>query len=98
MLGEPQQQADSPAPLRMSLDDIEPEDFGSKFGRLQSGFKQKFGRDFSVTGQDTPVHVKLHGEGMARDVRVKDMSDDEKNYVRGWATDNGVKLLDYSNL
>lgn len=53
----------------------------SPYGTLDSEFHQKFGRPLRFTGKDTPIHVKLHGAGKARDIGARDMTGDEVRFV-----------------
>ncbi len=73
----------------------EPTYFENAFAELQGDFKNQYGRDFTVTGgADTPLHRKLHG-GQARDVRVKDLSPDEQEFVLSRAKERGFAVRDF---
>jgi hypothetical protein len=56
-------------------------DFDGAFQKLQDAFRQKYGRDFTITGQgSTPMHRRLSA-GRARDIRSRDLSDDEQQFI-----------------
>src|SRR5690242_12413481 len=70
-------------------------DFQTIFDQLNGEFKSQFGRDLFVTAADNEEHRRLHPGG-ARDVRTKDMSEDERRFVKERAPQLGLNLRDYS--
>jgi hypothetical protein len=71
------------------------DDFLTTFQQLDDEFKSRYGRSLFVTAGDNAEHRKLHPGG-ARDVRTKDMSDDERQFVKSRAPELGLNLRDYS--
>jgi hypothetical protein len=75
---------------------LDTSDFDSRFGRVQKKFKDKYGIDFEITGTgDTPMHQKLHG-GSARDVRSRNLNQEQINFLIDEATSEGIWGADYS--
>jgi hypothetical protein len=69
--------------------------FGGLYDQLDSQFSSRFGRSLFVTAGDNAEHRKLHPGG-ARDIRAKDLSDDERKFVVGTARGLGLNVRDYS--
>lgn len=72
--------------------------FQSKFDQLRTEYKQRFGSDFEITGEDTPEHLRFYGHGNGRDVRAKTMNEEQRNFVRQRAPEIGLNLRDFSSL
>ena len=72
-------------------------EFTTKFSNVQKKFKDKYGRDLFITGDDkSPLHIKLHG-GNARDTRSKDLSLEERNFLVDIGTQEGLQVADYTD-
>ena len=71
--------------------------FWGNFGRLQSEFRQKYGRDFTITGRDTDPH-KRFSKGLARDVRSRDLTREQITFIRERGSALGLKVKDFSYL
>jgi hypothetical protein len=71
-------------------------DFDGAFQKLQDAFRQKYGRDFTITGQgSTPMHRRLSA-GRARDIRSRDLSDDEQQFIISQSKALGLDVVDQS--
>jgi hypothetical protein len=69
--------------------------FRSAFANLRNGFRERFGRDFTITGaSDTSWHQKLH-QGNARDVRVHDLTPEEGNWLITQGKAQGLDVRDF---
>lgn len=68
-----------------------------RVNELQSRFQKKFGRDFTLTGRDTPVHSRLYGHGRAVDVRVHDLSAAHVQFIVETGRALRMRVLDFSN-
>jgi tetratricopeptide (TPR) repeat protein len=73
--------------------------FHTEFDRFQEDFKKQFGRPFTVTSEDVGfrgLHLKLHG-GKAKDIRVRGLSPQEKEWVLKEAPKRGFDIRDFSS-
>lgn len=64
---------------------------------LQSRFQKKFGRAFTLTGRDTPVHSRLYGHGRAVDVRVHDLTSAHVQFIVQNGRALRMRVLDFSS-
>jgi hypothetical protein len=71
--------------------------FQEKFEQLKSMFRQKFGRDFVVTGADHEEHRRLYGVGSAYDIRVHDLSPEQVAFVLMTGGRLGLHVKDFSS-
>ena len=67
-----------------------------RVGELQRRFKEKFGRSFTVTGRDTSAHSRLYGSGRAVDVRVRDLTSAQVQFLLQNARALNMRALDFS--
>jgi hypothetical protein len=95
--GEPPPQASGSLPQRVRVkpDEVDEDEFSSAFSTLQSDYKQKYGRDFRITGNDTSIHKRLHGSGRARDIGGADLSDEEGGFLVERGKELGLDVGDY---
>jgi len=68
-----------------------------RVAELQRRFRERFGRDFTLTGRDTEVHARLYGLGRATDVRVLDLSRPQVDFIVSNARALGMRILDFSS-
>lgn len=68
-----------------------------RVAELQRRFQVKFGRPFTLTGRDTPVHSRLYGHGRAVDVRVYDLSAANVQFIVQNGRALRMRVLDFSN-
>jgi hypothetical protein len=67
-----------------------------RVAELQRRFHEKFGRQFTLTGRDTPVHSRLYGYGRAADVRVSDLAPAHVQFIVQNARALNMRVLDFS--
>jgi len=72
--------------------------FLTRISELQRRFHDKFGRTFTVTGLDTGVHSRLYGHGRAADVRVRDLTEAQVQFVVANARSLNMRALDFSTM
>jgi hypothetical protein len=70
--------------------------FHVRVGELQRRFQDKFGRPFTVTGRDTSAHSRLYGSGRAVDVRVRDHTSAQVQFLVQNARALNMRALDFS--
>ncbi len=68
-----------------------------RVAELQRRFEEKFGRPFTLTGRDTPVHSRLYGHGRAVDVRVHDLSANHVQFIVQNGRALRMRVLDFSS-
>lgn len=70
--------------------------FSTAVDVVRQTFKAKFGREFVVTGADHPEHVSLYGKGGALDIRVKDLTPPEIDFLIENFKGVGIRVKDFS--
>ena len=68
-----------------------------RVAELQRRFEEKFGRPFTLTGRDTPVHSRLYGHGRAVDVRVHDLAANHVQFIVKNGRALRMRVLDFSS-
>jgi hypothetical protein len=68
-----------------------------RVAELQRRFRERFGRDFVLTGRDTEVHARLYGRGQATDVRVIDLDPVQVRFIVDNARALRMRVLDFSS-
>lgn len=68
-----------------------------RVAELQRRFQEKFGRPFTLTGRDTPVHSRLYGHGRAVDVRVHDLAANHVQFIVQNGRALRMRVLDFSS-
>ena len=68
-----------------------------RIAELQRRFQEKFGRTFTLTGRDTPVHSRLYGHGRAVDVRVHDLAAAHVQFIVQNGRALRMRVLDFSS-
>src|SRR5262249_13782854 len=56
------------------------------------------GRPLTITGADTPEHLRLHGRGMAADIRTHGLGSEQLDWLRQQSQQLGLSAKDYSGL
>src|SRR5262249_13472869 len=72
------------------------EDFGYRLAQLRQGFESRFGRPLTISGTDTADHVRLHGRGMAADIRTHGLGPQHLDWLRHQTQQLGLTCRDYS--
>lgn len=80
-----------------SAGDLEDAKFLVRVAELQRRFQEKFGRTFTLTGRDTPVHSRLYGHGRAVDVRVHDLAAAHVQFIVQNGRALRMRVLDFSS-
>ena len=60
-------------------------------------FRDRFGKDFVVTGRDHPEHVALYGRNGALDIRTRDLTDAEIGFMVETFRTLGIRVKDFSD-
>ncbi len=91
-------QEDLPTDADLALGgDLADARFLVRVAELQSRFQKKFGREFTLTGRDTPVHSRLYGYGRAVDVRVRDLNAAHVQFIVQHGRSLRMRVLDFSS-
>jgi len=70
--------------------------FQRRFEELGNRFKAKYGREFVVTGADHEEHRRLYGSGSAYDIRVRDLSAEQIQFIIATGNELGLRVKDFS--
>lgn len=76
---------------------VSPTDFASRITKMRTDFATRWGRPLVVTGADHPEHVSLYGPGGAVDLRVRDLSEEERAFVIASCRTLGLRVKDFSS-
>lgn len=87
----------SRAPSTTMRGAIPPDEFASRFARVQQRFSARFGRPIVVTGRDHPEHLSLYGAGSALDLRVRDLSREQVRFAVAALRAEGIRVKDFSD-
>jgi len=77
-------------------EDLAREDFGYRLAQLNRGFENRFGRPLTITGTDTAEHLRLHGPGMAADIRTHGLGPEHLDWLREQTQQLDLTGRDYS--
>ena len=88
----------TPDQIAAAAGNLENASFLIRLAELQRRFREKFGREFVLTGRDTGVHTRLYGYGRATDVRVSDLSATQVAFIVSNARALGMRVLDFSTM
>jgi hypothetical protein len=80
----------------LGFDDLARQDFADRLAWLKQGFQNRFGMPLTITGTDTAEHVRLHGRGLAADIRTHGLSPEHLDWLRDQANGLGLNGRDYS--
>ncbi len=70
--------------------------FASALVSLRSEFQTRFARPLEITGEDHPEHVSLYGVKSAMDLRSRDLSAAQIQFVILAARANGIRVKNFS--
>lgn len=85
----------SAAPLAREARLSVPE-FTARLEQVRSAFATRFGHPLVVTGRDHAEHVALYGAGGAADLRVRDLPQDQVQFVIASLRQAGIRVKDFS--
>jgi hypothetical protein len=71
-------------------------EFQRRFNELRKSFKDKYGRDITLTGADHGEHTRLYGRGSAFDIRVRDLNREQVTYIIATGNKFGLRIKDFS--
>lgn len=72
------------------------EAFQQRFAELHRRFREKYKREFVITGADHGEHNRLYGRGGAIDVRSRDLSREQIQFIISTGQSLGLKVRDFT--
>jgi hypothetical protein len=75
---------------------LSPAEFQRQFAELRRLFREKYGRDITLTGADHGEHRRLYGKGSAFDIRARDLNRAQVNFIIATGTRLGLRIKDFS--
>jgi hypothetical protein len=72
------------------------EKFQQKFAELHRLFREKFKREFVITGADHGEHNRLYGRGGAVDIRSRDLNYEHIQFIISTGLSLGLRVRDFS--
>jgi hypothetical protein len=72
------------------------DEFQRRFGELRISFRDKYGRDITLTGADHGEHRRLYGRGSAYDIRVRDLTREQVRFIIATGQKLGLRIKDFS--
>jgi hypothetical protein len=75
---------------------LTPEQFAAGVERVTGVFRRRWGRGVDITGADHPEHLSLYGPGGALDIRVRDLSRDQVDFLIRAFVAVGIRVKDFS--
>jgi hypothetical protein len=79
--------------LRAALSTTE---FAARFNGVRTAFTTRFGRSLTVTGSDHAEHLSLYGRGGALDLRTRDLTREQVQFVIAECRNVGIRVKDFS--
>ena len=79
-----------------SLGPLTVDGFQRKFAELRKRFNDKYARDITLTGADHAEHRRLYGPGSAYDIRVRDLTREQVNFIVATGSHLGLRIKDFS--
>ncbi len=70
--------------------------FKQAVDEAQLAFRAQFQRAFEITGRDHPEHLSLYGQGSAFDVRTRDLSASQVQFLIRAFGERGIRVKDFS--
>ena len=70
--------------------------FKQAVDEAQLAFQAQFQRAFEITGRDHPEHLSLYGPGSAFDVRTRDLSASQVQFLIQRFGERGIRVKDFS--
>lgn len=72
------------------------ETFQRRFAELRKRYREKYGRDLTLTGADHAEHRRLYGSGSAYDIRVRDLTREQVGFIIATGSGLGLRIKDFS--
>ncbi|MFY9610001.1 MAG: hypothetical protein WAU45_15450 [Blastocatellia bacterium] len=70
--------------------------FQRSFAELRKRFNEKYSRVITLTGADHAEHRRLYGSGSAYDIRVRDLTREQVNFIIATGSRLGLRIKDFS--
>jgi hypothetical protein len=70
--------------------------FLQRFDSVRHAFSARFGTSLTVTGADHAEHLSLYGRGGALDIRTRNLSPEQVQFVIGQCRAAGIRVKDFS--
>jgi hypothetical protein len=70
--------------------------FQAALDAVQTAFQTKFARRYEITGADHAEHLSLYGKGGARDIRVRDLTGEQIDFLISGFAARGARVKDFS--
>ena len=75
---------------------LTPGEFQKRFAALRKQFSEAYDRDIVLTGADHGEHRRLYGSGSAYDIRARDLTREQVNYIIETGRKLGLRIKDFS--
>jgi len=75
---------------------LTPGEFQKRFAALRKKFREAYDREIVLTGADHGEHRRLYGPGSAYDIRARDMTREQVNYIIETGRKLGLRIKDFS--
>lgn len=75
---------------------LTPSEFQKRFVALRERFRKTYDRDIILTGADHGEHRRLYGPGSAYDIRARDLTREQVNYIIETGRKLGLRIKDFS--
>jgi hypothetical protein len=86
-----------PPPIESATEVLGSATFRERFAELRNRFRNKFGRDITLTGADHSEHRRLYGIGSAFDIRARDLNTQQIKFIISVGSDLGLRVKDFSS-
>ena len=77
--------------------EIEADEFSRRVDFTAGQFRDRFGKDFVVTGRDHAEHLALYGVNGALDIRTRDLEAEEIRFLIDTFRTLGIRVKDFSD-
>lgn len=94
--GRPAPEESEVADLDLPVGPMNAPEFQRRFGLLRAAFREQYDRDIMLTGADHGEHRRLYGRGSAYDIRVRDLTREQVNFIIGKGNELGLRIKDFS--
>jgi len=94
--GKPEEDTDDATSGIVAEGPLTIETFQTKFAELHRRFREKFKRDFVITGADHGEHNRLYGRGGAIDVRSRDLTYEQVQFIISVGQSLGLRVRDFT--
>jgi hypothetical protein len=71
-------------------------EFQARFVELRKTFREKYKREITLTGADHGEHRRLYGRGSAYDIRTRDLTREQVQFIISTGKKFGLRIKDFS--